>query len=330
MSTFLDIPRELREMIVEHALRDHRLPPESPLTQPQPERVELRDINRRAQNSILHEKDQSRIIGSLALLLTNRQLSRDTKSVLARLGRLGRLSYALDVMLVNEVSLWPTWTSFPTLATHLESVTVTFRLFGSGGSGWRGGGSGPPSNTWVFYYFLLDTFFCHGLGLADLHSDTKTLPDRKVTVRTLTLDVLTPLPSGDEVQQQLHTPNARRRTVLETTSQLDPVLLEGFMRRNISSLLSMGYHTAEYGGFLYEQIGTIRFCLGGKLKEEINLAEALAQLRRIDPDSTFGHLRAQEDRVPEFWGWKASALRMRGEAGLPVVVPDDPELKEYA
>jgi hypothetical protein len=75
----------------------------------------------------------STVVTSLSLLLTSRRISTETRSVLDRVRRRKRLSYALDVMFVNGEQLWPTWLCVPALADHIDSLTATIRICGPAG-----------------------------------------------------------------------------------------------------------------------------------------------------------------------------------------------------
>jgi hypothetical protein len=326
MLSLLDIPRELRDHIIELVLCSNRAPPESPSTASQ-DRFELHDIRYISWDyGPTHNKyERQDYITSLPLLLVNRQLSAETKSALARLST--KHSYNLDVMFVNEAELWPTWLLVPALSNHVDRVAATFRIFGHWDRKSRSalgiGNASPPQIVWCFYS-LMERFLRRGpVGEREAGSQ-----DRNITISVLTLDFLTPqdidmLPPqqakyNDWFQSRVRT--RRRRADADMANFImRPEWLAAFVSDFMSGLLRMGYHTARYGMIIYERIGTIQICVDGVLKEEFELSKRLADLY-VDTDlDTFGCVWPREERVPFFWRWKSDALRKRREAGLPVI-----------
>lgn len=106
-----------------------------------------------------------------------------------------------------------------------------------------------------------------------------------------------------------------------------PEWLVDFLLRNFQGLVNMGYHSAAYGGFLMERVGTVQFRHDGLTVSTMELANSLAEMRFTHSQDTFGHVYPNENRVPEFWRWKKQALKKRQAAGLPVIWPEDPELE---
>ncbi|KAJ5408740.1 hypothetical protein N7509_002623 [Penicillium cosmopolitanum] len=74
-----------------------------------------------------------RIPAARALLLVNLQISAETKAVLSRC----RVSYILDVGIVQGRYLWPTWLAVPILSNCIDKLTVNLRVFGSATSATR-------------------------------------------------------------------------------------------------------------------------------------------------------------------------------------------------
>lgn len=341
MDSLLGIPRELRDNIIELILLSTHIPPDYPGTALR-HRVPLIDIDYRSWEygpcNNLYEK-QDFVPASLPLLLVNRQLCMETKAALQRLPE-GH-SYLLDVMLVDEAELWPTWLSVPVLVDRVDSVLAKFRIFGNLQDDYHSvidpGDASPPQLVWCFYS-LLERFLRRGpVGQRRMRST-----DRNITIKTLTLDFLSPsdstmvLQSTNEYRQWLKSRSKLRglwkqpdgnTSVIQT--EMDPEWLVDFVLEYLCSLLRMGYHTALYGKILYERVGVIRACVDGKLEGEYNLAERLAKLRFDRHEDTFGYACPFE-RLDYFWEWKKQALIKRREAGLPVVDAQDPELKDIA
>lgn len=203
-SSFLSIPREIREQIIEFALLALRdaphAPPLSPIIDPKEHgREQLKDdlgywAWSPGPKRVFYDTSVSpaELVTNSALLLTSRQICAETRYVLEHLRRTKQLHYALDIMFVNEDSLWPTWLGMPALATHIDNLTATIRICGPAGNMkyWRGGDGCGPFNVWV-YYALMERFFrCGALSFNTrvAHRDL----DRGITVGTLVIDVISP------------------------------------------------------------------------------------------------------------------------------------------
>ena len=334
MPLLLTIPREVRFQILELVLCSSRAPPANPATTSQ-NRIELRDGKDNSWDyGPTHNKYEEGACptNGLPLLLTNRQVGAETQSVLQR--PTIKRSYSLDVMFVNEQELWPTWLRVPALWTRLDEVVATFRICGNKGkgSGFRGGDGGPQQIVWCFYSLMVRFLTFGPVGERKLGSQ-----DRNITIRTLTLDVVTPSDGGlmmvDSIENCNNWFDSRKgyhgRGYIGLSSfSMRPEWLADFLGNNIYILLRMSYHTASYGMILYERIGTIRLCVDGVLRKEFDLCKMLADLRYDNPSYTFGNVYPHEARLPYFWAWKKKALVKRRETGLPVVDPEDPELME--
>lgn len=85
----------------------------------------------------------------------------------------------------------------------------------------------------------------------------------------------------------------------------------------IECLLRMGYHTATYGGILYERIGSISIKANGGILKEFDLAQMLADLRFED---SFGDL-SWDKRLEAWLKWKDQVQKKRELAGLKTVEP---------
>ena len=332
MPSLLDIPPEIRFQILELVLCHIRALPPDPATILQ-ERLELHGALYQSwkygpQHKLFEPNGYA--TNSHPLLLTSRQLRAETQSALHHLP--AKRSYRLDVMLVHEWELWPTWLSVPALWTRLDSVLTTIRICGAKDRSGRsefciGDCSGPPI-MWCFYS-LLERFLFYGpVGERKLGSE-----HRNMTINSLTLDVV----SSPEIDATMTEPAPtysewyRSREGNEDNDSASKIIMRAdwlvnFLRDWIGSLLCMSYHTARWGKILYERIGTVRLCADGVLMKEINLAQRLADLRHNDASETFGNIRPRENRVAHFWQWKTKTLVKRRKAGLPVIDPEDSEL----
>ena len=92
-------------------------------------------------------------INSTSLLLINRQLHIETLAIQQR----QQSSYVLDVAVVNELELWPTWTLVPFLTRRVDEVYISFRKVTTTKLGWTRktnqwlGGDGTPPLARGFY-----------------------------------------------------------------------------------------------------------------------------------------------------------------------------------
>lgn len=151
MSLILEMPRELRDKILTLVVLSTIVsPPESPeyTTDKQDREQQCDDTSCLSwynSQGVRYQKD-TRMKG-IPTLQVNRQLRNETLAVINHLKLPGLRSYKLDVMLVNESELWPTWLYVPTSTTRVEEVHATFRIIGPSKkrrSGFSGGDGGPP------------------------------------------------------------------------------------------------------------------------------------------------------------------------------------------
>ena len=155
MPHLLLLPREIRDIIISLVVTTPALPPVDATVESL--RSQLRDIKYQCwfgDNGVKYLVQMgSYRPNSAALLLTNHQLHDEVEYLLQK----ASVQYVLDVMLINERELWPTWTSIPILATQIDTVEVNFRIISQGQKGWSGfssGSGGTPRIMWSFYSLL--------------------------------------------------------------------------------------------------------------------------------------------------------------------------------
>ena len=128
MARLLELPREIREQILREVIVSERRSPASIAEcgnrVPLPNHIDetLPDIT-----SIYIEDGPLRFPKD-ALLATCRQLRSETEELLKLIGP-DKLPYTLDVMLVDQVGIFPTWLSFPAMPTRIELLRIRVRLF---------------------------------------------------------------------------------------------------------------------------------------------------------------------------------------------------------
>ncbi|KZW01821.1 hypothetical protein EXIGLDRAFT_716468 [Exidia glandulosa HHB12029] len=237
----------------------------------------------------------------------NRQLSLETSTTITRLRASKRITYVLDVMLVNDSVLWPTW-------LFVDSVHVTFRAFGARS---RGGGSAYFANEsaqliMYGFYFLLEHFLV-------------VSPGGNVSMRSLVLDF-----SDDGAPEDGTTKREWLRMHRKYRDQIPDEIVPiapraSWLADNVTNyiewILSMDYYTSHYGVILYKRIGSLTVQENGKELRHFDLGELLAPLAFDDPTKTFRNRYPHELRLPAFWAWKEAAVKARLDCGLPIGAP---------
>ncbi|PYH86692.1 hypothetical protein BO82DRAFT_349866 [Aspergillus uvarum CBS 121591] len=342
MSRLLNIPIELRKLIIDHVLYTSLSPPVAPLSL---DGAEYRDMSYKAWVSGgggIYYTQKSKLSSSdcLALLLTNRQLSTETLDILEH----RKVDYALDISVQDDLKLFLTWLSVPRLTTHVSTLYAHVRLFGhtieQHIARRQVGDGGRLGFHWSFYA-ALERFLRYGpVGEKKRkgeEADTKNFQDRGIAIETLVLDFRSAelelaFPPEDvsykhwwfwHCGRDIRSRNAGLEPL--SSYKTRPEWLCKYLKQEIGGLLHMSYYTARYGELLYEHIGTIRMLVDGQLVHEFDLAAELARLGFTDERDTMGHLR-REERGSGFWEWKKETLSLRKEHGLSVIWPSDDEL----
>ncbi|KAG4439722.1 hypothetical protein IFR05_004800 [Cadophora sp. M221] len=262
----LQIPRELRDHILSLLVLSTAVvaPPESPVNPD--DREKLDDIGRRGWSSggiVLYSKDtQMKGIPTLAI---NQQLRKETLAVISHLNLPSLRSYKLDVMIVEDTSLWPTWLYVPTTTTMVEEVHVTFRIMGASTRrrcGYSGGDGGPPEIIWAFYN-LLERFLLVGPVARQ-----EKRHDKNIKIRHLKLDVRTPdVPAGMIAPDF----NQNRLRQLRGRSGINYIKNPKSVISFISSFLGfLNYwkNTRAEMSTAYDKVGKITLMLDGIMVEE--------------------------------------------------------------
>ncbi|GLI79351.1 hypothetical protein PoHVEF18_007682 [Penicillium ochrochloron] len=349
MSILLDLPFELRALIIEYVLYTPLSPPVTPL---ESEAMEYHDLEYRAWQGgggkAYYHKSQSKttFLNCLSLLLTNRQISTETRVILGN--KNGKVNYVLDVSVKNDLDVFLTWLSVPCLTTHVSTLYADVRVFGhiieKRTVRNQLGDGGRLGFHWLFYA-ALERFLRYGpVGEKKRKGENEAKPprygyggniqefeDRGMLIDTLVLDfssaetelTFPPEDIGYRHWWCRHWGRDRlprdQGVIPENLSSYTsrPEWLCEYLRGWISGLLAMSYHTSSYGMPLYEQIGTIRILVDGQLHTEFDLAARLAGLRFTGPHSTMGHL-SSDQREAGCAKWKEQTLRRREAQGFPV------------
>ncbi|KAJ4377593.1 hypothetical protein N0V83_000420 [Neocucurbitaria cava] len=215
------------------------------------------------------------------LLLVNHQLHAETLENIKRYGK--SITYDLDIILLDEILLLPTWTHVPILTTHLEEVNVTFRISGKYDAAkelpgrkrkdddpapgpyahfgrWKGfriGCGAGYAMGWQIYS-ILERFIRAG----PTGNGTAADEHRHIAVKTLNINV-------------------------ETLADIDPARfgphLINFLEGNIGSLLyGTNHEWFEYGQILYEHVDEVVVLKDGEELRRFDVAAMLESVVSID------------------------------------------------
>jgi hypothetical protein len=254
-------------------------------------------------------------------LLVNKQLYRETMAAINRLPT--KHSYNLDVMILNDEVLWPTWLSVPAVTNEVEKVRVTFRSFGTENAikgrprGFIRGCGGPEEITWAFYDLL--TRFILGIpgGWRTYLVDKFLKHD--VSIKLLELDICSPDVPANLIAPPVQYDELQRLRAGDGVEYLmSPSFLAKFLELHLRALLES--YTANYGRLLNERIGTIKVRLDGELRKEWNIGNLLATLRRNRLVGTFAYPKPlPRDHRKLFKNWRRNVYNSRNKLGLPTM-----------
>ncbi|KAL4800144.1 hypothetical protein BDV19DRAFT_171855 [Aspergillus venezuelensis] len=121
----LKLPPEVRQLVIAHVLYDPRAPPAYPSKR---KRMVCKDISYMAWVAKPYSArfETHSPSNCLPLLLTCTLLKQDTNAVLETNKT---PDYHLDISILNENDVFPTWTCVPQLTDHLDNLIVDVRLF---------------------------------------------------------------------------------------------------------------------------------------------------------------------------------------------------------
>ncbi|KAJ5800362.1 uncharacterized protein N7518_002430 [Penicillium psychrosexuale] len=325
MPSLMDLPQEIRAMIFEEVINGHRIPPKYPS---ESNMLRASDVPRTLPMELYHEKrDTHSLSNCLSLLLTNRQVSVETQSVL---NRMKKTTYILDLSVLNEMHMFSTWISVPRLTTRLSTLHIDMRFFGRIVTSKEAlySGSTTFSLNHCFYRYL-DRFLTYGpVGRKDGREDSYEDEDRGIIVENLVLDFHSaetelPFPPGHMSYEDWEAKRCGNPRCDD--EQMDEVLKYktrpqwplSAMRLWLAFITKMGYGVEDYGSILYESIGTISLLLNGRLETAFDLADQLAEV----PNEMYD--RYSNFNVPKFQKWRERTLSRREAVGLRTVQPRD-------
>ncbi|KAL8832456.1 MAG: hypothetical protein Q9170_004867 [Blastenia crenularia] len=261
---FLNLSRELRDIIYEILLLSQRAPPSSPeyrgaRKQPSSADAELLEsCNRYPAEDLINP--------TVSLQLTCRQVSEEIHDATLRLEKSKGLTHKLDVMMLNEDTMYPTWLSFPGLTDRIVKLDVEFRLFCDREidpftSEWKGGDGGPSLMIWSLFT-LMRRFLLRGPCFL---SPVKR--NRKIMVEELSINIQTPSvppPNGFFGEHSW-------QAWMDRENHLHPKRIVGMMTSEMSHLLRRTRYTVRYATLIFERIKRITFSLDGEEQQSWDL-----------------------------------------------------------
>lgn len=253
------------------------------------------------------------IVHGSPLLCVNQQLHKETLEALFRY--VDKHVYLIDVVILNEVEVLPTWLHVPQLTNRVDRFHATVRISGSYDpklyadikdshryKGFSMMQRAAPAMHWVLFS-VLERFLLVG-PVPKWHAQR----DRELSIKTFIIDVCTPpniSPGRFGDPQSLDTFDQS----FNPKHVLSPSYLYEFIKTNVRWLLEMSHHSSEFGSILYEHIGRIVMAFDGEERYTIDLAEELQDVQFSDGFS---------GSEAEFVKWKEGAKSKRMNLGLPI------------
>ena len=208
------------------------------------------------------------------LMLVNRQLSMETQQLLDSLW--SKLVYIVDVALVSQSYIQPTWLSIPVLSRSMHkvhaSIRITKSLRSSSWAGFQDQAPHPPHIIWSLYSLLERFLKCGPVGLRKLPRD------QVIRVRVLEIDVITPpdIPLDWFPPPGMSLAEANEYSATTTHSYtLHPDFLVSSLLFYINTLLRFFRDSEDWGSILYERVGILRLTQDGIVIHEWKLTENL-------------------------------------------------------
>lgn len=312
------LPRETRQKIFDLVICSPDTPPASPSAT---QHSRSRGIRDRGIWCIQPENP------ALSLLLVNRQFNDEVRKVLDFIPA----DYYVDIMFVKDYGLWPTW-HIPVLprTKYIKSINATFRLFDPtddldprfrGSMDFSGGDGGPEGAAWSFYYLLTGVL---QKGPGDLgHFDEYFIED-------ITVNILEPtdgashksIACGDRELELGNKPRRRFARKLFSDEAIKPEeRLAMYMASNLGRVLSLDYHTTNYGMILWEHIMVgIVLNLSGSEYRRFGMEELIEGHRIRDWGMTPEYIAERKEKYERWRYWLderrrlvKGGLRLNGE-----------------
>ncbi|KAI6764257.1 hypothetical protein HG530_008046 [Fusarium avenaceum] len=316
---FLDLPSEIRQEIFKLTIQSPNVPVNP--SQSQDGRHQLsRDAFEGGGIWLLQPQNPA-----LGLLLVNRQIHEETKSVIDIIPN----TYDLDIMFVKHHGLWTTW-SLPKLPkTHyVDHVQVTVRIFDPTDDldprfqkslSFRGGDGGPELAVWSFYH-LLGNLIRRGPGY--IGHGVKSECTAPYIIRAIDIDILKPTDGAahksivcTDKEFEKRKPRVNKAWLHNDASMPPEERLAQYMISNMELCLCFGRYTGSYAMFVFENVTEIiGFRTNGKEFSMFDLRKRLEAHREAylsSPD-----VSDNQKRIYQEWVAYVEDRRVRMEKGL--------------
>ncbi|KAL4925650.1 uncharacterized protein BDV17DRAFT_179674 [Aspergillus undulatus] len=306
MFPFFKLPADIRRICIEHVLFDSRPAPEYPSMDNRAKFDDIRYMAWRARP--YHEiRDTHSPSNCLALFLTSREMKAETSAILALKGS---AKYHLDLSVLNDNDVFPTWLCVPQLTTRLDKLYVDVRLFGTiieSSIGRRQGGNGGHTRYEWDFLALLERFLRYGpvgrkknadggdsLMMAGPRGVCPPIIDRSIKVDTLVLDFSS---AEDKAQRGEFPPReiefrdwncyrcgfgSHRHSRRLDEYNTRPEWLAELLADEIDMLLNLGRDREFFAKLVYSRMRIIRMLVDGEVFREFNIAERLDEYKYTD------------------------------------------------
>lgn len=292
----MDLPTELRQIIIQHTLQGHR---KSPPTPSKSNGILVEDFSPVAQRwqlgscSVYYERqDQHCPTNCLPLLLTSRQISTETKSVLDYM----KIDYDLDISVLNDVDLFPTWISVPCLTQRINHLRAEVRLFGhviSSATARCHSGDGGHLGIDFAFHQVLQRFLMYGPVGEKKGQSNDGFENKSISVRVLELnftsaekeypyppdhihwrDFLSQRRGHGKLDREVKIVNGVERSIIVPPKyKTRPQWMARWVGNWIDAILGRDSYGKMYGKMIYENVGTLRFLADGTLIKEFDLSD---------------------------------------------------------
>ncbi|MCJ1349894.1 hypothetical protein MMC31_008137 [Peltigera leucophlebia] len=279
--TFLTLVPEIRDQIYEIVLSSSIAPPKSPSASGPRTRLDSLGF-RGVLESTTYFPLQPFPWAGAALVRTCHQVCTEV-SALARVVEnrnraQKKVNYELDIMINEEMTLYPTWVNLlsvsPTEQRPVDQIWANLRTIGQfdpstrrgGRSGWRDANAWPPSLVWGLFN-MLNRFFAYGHSFQQTCLKNQAGHPGKIhmaigvpRLEELVLNVVTPTEEEMEGRKYVDIQD------WESVGVLRPEKLVNFLQGFIEDLQNPARHGGKYAGRygLFEKLGKIRLFLDEK------------------------------------------------------------------
>ncbi|KAJ4335330.1 hypothetical protein N0V95_008935 [Ascochyta clinopodiicola] len=327
MSKFLQLPRELRNQIYSHVILAEKKRPDlnqtfDNLVDP---RIQREEHARRAtmSNQTVLYLPQNDLVTFIPLLLVNHQINAEISQSLSQIT--SPLTYSLDIIILDEILLLPTWLSVPVQRASVDIVNVTFRIAGSFRREKRYTEDGPYARFPSYAGFMigdlappammyqLEEIVRHFIKNGAVGQTSDSAFSKNVTVKCVNIDILTP---KDVPQEQFVGPLSSVRVAHQDRDVqggiLRPSYLANFIKNSLGALLMEDRYTwFAHGKLLLEHADELVLFKDGIEFKRWDVAKCLQTRTVIERDVSSEEMRVYKDKTWQIR--RARGLKVLGD-----------------